>query len=153
MGNELTSLCLHPYLSSRNELNTKEYSFTGEIFLGKIISVYDGDTCTAIVRIHQQYQQIKIRCYGYDSPEIKPKKDCINREEIIQKANEAKEMLSRLCLNQIVRIEIHGFDKYGRFLGTIYKWEWFQRININQLMVERGYGYPYDGGKKLPNGL
>ena len=36
------------------------------------------------------------------------------------------------------------FDKYGRILVNVYK----NKIDINQWMINNGYGYPYFGGTK-----
>jgi micrococcal nuclease len=128
--------------------NTPDYGFSGQIWIAKIVSVYDGDTCTAVVKINGVHQKIKVRCYGYDSPEMKLPAQEENREEKIKKAIVAKEALSELCLNKIVRLKIHGFDKYGRFLGTIYLGNWFKENEVNKIMIENGHGYPYRGGTK-----
>ena len=45
---------------------------------------------------------------------------------------------------KLVRVKSHGWDKYGRFLGEIY----VDKVNINNEMVEKKYGYSYDGGTK-----
>ena len=42
-----------------------------------------------------------------------------------------------------------GLDKYGRALGTIYKVEGNQKVDINQFMVDNNYGYPYSGATKV----
>ena len=58
------------------------------ITLGKLIDVYDGDTCDILILVPPKLickcdsnLFIKYRCriYGYDSPEIKPKLDTLNR--------------------------------------------------------------------------
>ncbi|CAM9143033.1 unnamed protein product [Ectocarpus fasciculatus] len=68
MGN----VWLRHQLKKRTTDNTAAYGFKDHSFLAKIVSVYDGDTCSAAVRINGCYQIIKVRCYGYDSPEMKP---------------------------------------------------------------------------------
>lgn len=135
-------------LSSKTSQNTKPYSFEGQILVGKIIRVYDGDTCTAIVKINGIFQQIKIRCNGYDSPEMKPPKADKTRDIEIQKANRAKTALEEMVLDKIVTLHIHGFDKYGRFLATIYKSRFCSTVNVNEAMISGGYGVVYFGGTK-----
>lgn len=139
-------------LWSRTPENTPAYNCAGQRVLGKIVHVYDGDTCTAILRYGKQYQTVKLRCFGYDSPEMKPLKTMIHRDEEIAAAKKAKEALETMILGQIVHVHLHGFDKYGRFLATLF----VRRgglicgtlMDVNAWMVENQYGVPYFGGTK-----
>lgn len=144
MGN----IVQHYGLLRQCEESTPDYGFKDQKMMGKIVSVYDGDTCTAIVKINSIYQKIKIRCYGYDSPEMKPAKSLEDRDDEIRKAKLAKLALEQYCLNQIVTLHMHGFDKYGRFLATIYVRKWCKQVNINRAMIKSGHGYEYFGGTK-----
>jgi endonuclease YncB( thermonuclease family) len=148
MGNS----CLIAQLSAKDS-SVPDYSFAGQTMYGKIVDVYDGDTCTAVVKINGMYQKIKVRCSGYDSPEMKPKKDMPGREAYVKSAVASKDALSSMILNKVVRLEIHGFDKYGRFLATVFVRRWFGNLNMTSYMIENKYGYPYDGGKKEFNSL
>ena len=49
--------------------------------------------------------------------------------------------------NQLVYIKCGEFDKYGRLLGTLFINKEDEK-SINQLMIDEGYGYEYDGGTK-----
>ena len=144
MGN----VWLRHQLEKRTIDNTASYGFEGQQLLAKIVSVYDGDTCSAAVRINGFYQIIKVRCYGYDSPEMRPSKKDANRDAEIALAKEAKAALERMVLNKIVQLKMHGFDKYGRFLGTIYCRRFWRMIDVNAAMVAGGHGVPYLGGTK-----
>ena len=118
-------------------------------FRCKVVDVYDGDTVTIILFNKLGYEKHKLRMYGYDSPEMKPRLDFPNREEEKQKAILAKNYLSELILNKIVEFESMGYDKYGRLLGKLYKLNTFtNKIELNQLMINQGHGYPYFGGTK-----
>ena len=131
-------------------------------------SVYDGDTIVILVpmnirvfsniskelvdsnqpisnQLDQIYNyEIRLRLFGIDTPELKPLKSIPNREEHIKKANEAKNFLSQQILDKIVTIEFKENDKYGRPLGSIY----LDNINLNNLMIEKGYAKIYSGGTK-----
>ncbi len=130
-------------------------------------SVYDGDTITLLVpiKIHVfnmlssnevdiksdnnksnciYFNDIKIRLYGIDTPEIKPVKNLPNRDEHIKKAKEAKDFLSNQILGKIIKVEFLSNDKYGRPLAKIY----INNICLNDLMIEKGYAKKYDGGTK-----
>lgn len=145
MGNLLTRIQL---LSKTNE-NTKNYGFKGVDFIAKVVSVYDGDTFRAIVKIHGEFHVIRVRCYGYDSPELKPSAQCSDKDAEIVKAEAARDALAKLILNKIVTLHIHDFDKFGRFLATVYVRKFIVvKQNVNKIMLENGYGYEYYGGKK-----
>ena len=97
---------------------------------------------------------------------MKPPKDCKNRDQLIDMAiksrnyfiskvtncnieinkhyskSELKELLSQNT--KIIKVKSHGWDKYGRFLGEIF----INNKNFNQEMIDKNYGYKYDGGTK-----
>lgn len=106
----------------------------------KVIDVYDGDTCTVVTNISNMLCSFKIRLYGYDAPELKPRKTVLNRKKVIKKGLESRNALQSQILGKIVRIESHGMDNFGRILGTIYT---FDNININDWMLDSGFGIPY----------
>lgn len=139
-------------LRNQSEENTPDYGFDNLTMMAKVVSVYDGDTCTAVVKINGKYQKIKVRCYGYDSPEMKPSKSLKDRNVEIERAKAAKAALEQYCLHKIVTLHMHGFDKYGRFLATIYIRKYCKQVNINSAMIESGYGYEYFGGTKKEAG-
>lgn len=98
--------------------------YEGQICLAKIISVYDGDTCTANIACKYGVFAEKIRLDGYDSPEIKPKHADIpdeNKRKLhILHGKTCKSILEKLVLNRYVLIKCGKRDKYGRLLGTLY---------------------------------
>ena len=141
MGN-LIDCCLK-YQTNDLEL----YSLKGN-FRAKVVDVYDGDTITIVIFNKFGFEKHKLRMYGYDSPEMKPKLNIENRENIILKAKQAKEFLSNLILNKIVDFESMGFDKYGRLLGKIFIANKCSRQDVNQLMLDNEFGYAYFGGTK-----
>lgn len=134
-------------LNNLNNINFDDISFfslDGYSTQAKVVDVYDGDTCTIVFKWEGKYRKFKCRCYGYDSPEMKPRLDIENRDEIKENAIKAKNRLTELTKN-IVRIECMNFDKYGRLLVKLYK---SNNISINEIMVNEGHGYVYHGGTK-----
>lgn len=163
--NSNTNTNLNLNLDSTKKLNLNGYK--GNFY---VKSVYDGDTITILLPISLSLynfidsKQIeltsfnnptntielfesRLRLYGIDTPEIKPLKNLPNREEHIKKAKEAKEFLSNLILNKIITIEFLENDKYGRPLANIF----INELNINKLMIEKGFAKEYDGGTKDTN--
>ncbi len=49
-----------------------------------------------------------------------------------------------------IRTELKGgVGKYGRLLGWLYVGD--SAVSLNQLMIQEGYAWSYDGGKKQKN--
>lgn len=158
-------------MNTNININTTEYksfdlnNVEGDFYVD---SVYDGDTITLLIPIQTHIyniidtnlninpnsdnnkqnniflNKIRVRLLGIDTPEIKPKKDIENREEQIAKAKEARDFLSNLILNKVIRTKFINNDKYGRPLVNLYDNE----ICINELMIENGYAKRYAGGTK-----
>jgi hypothetical protein len=145
---------------------TPFFSLNGLKTVGKIVDVYDGDTCTiniiipniiktkflGFIKTKTTYviQKYKCRMNGYDSAEMKPLKSDINRELIKKKAIEDRDYFCKLVKfsdnhNNIINIECLEFDKYGRLLINIFNDD---NIKINDLMIENNHGYVYSGGTK-----
>ena len=143
MGNCIFLDCCLKYKTN----NLPLYSIKG-LYRAKVVDVYDGDTVTIIIFNKLDFEKHKLRLYGIDTPEMKPSRSMPNRDEHIRKAHLAKEKLSELIFNKIVQVDIIGYDKYGRLLGTIYKKSCFNQENINQYMLNNNYGYAYNGGTK-----
>ena len=125
----------------------------------KILSVYDGDTCTIGFIWKNMPYRTKVRMLGYDSPEMKPPKAQENRDKEIEAAKRAKQFLIDNTKDKVLYVDFGEFDKYGRPLATLYVHEKTNKwciscivqeniININELMVQKGHGYRYDGGTK-----
>lgn len=127
-----------------------KFSLDGMTKLCKVVDVYDGDTCRVVFEHNGNFNKWNIRMTGYDTPEIRPRKNLENRDEIKKKAIESRDFLKSQVMNypeQLVFIKCSCFDKYGRLLGELFK-DKECTISINNLMVEKGYGYVYHGGTK-----
>lgn len=75
----------------------------------KVVRVYDGDTITVV----EDGKEITIRLVGIDAPEISRKKHVPGQPFCLK----AKEYLSALVLNKVVRIRFYGKDESGKSLG------------------------------------
>ena len=166
----LSCICTNNTNNNNNNTNNNNikkfdlYGIKGNFY---VESVHDGDTITILIPIKLHiysmisknyidyvsnsnvsntiyYNKVKLRLIGIDTPEIKPKKDITNRDEHIIKAKLARDFLSNQILNKIIYVEIVENDKYGRPLGNIYQ----NNINLNNLMIEKGFAKKYDGKSK-----
>ena len=122
--------------------NTKP--FMPKFTCGKVIKVYDGDTCTVaacISNLDRTIYRFNIRILGIDCPEIKSS-DPIEKAQAVQ----ARDQLHELIFNKTVKVNIVGNDKYGgRILGEIWTED---GISISKYMIDNKLAVAYDGGTK-----
>lgn len=137
-----------PYEHSTYE-NTPEWTFEGIQSIVKVIRVLDGDT-VEIAFQHPDSKKIyrhRVRLYGIDTPEKRPRKDHPQREQEMEASRIATNALIEKLKEEsnILLAYFHKKDKYGRELCTFYTSKGDQ---INEWMIEKGYAQPYDGGTK-----
>ena len=92
---------------------------------GKVVSIHDGDTITILT---EQKQQIKVRLFGIDAPELKQ-----------PYGKKSRQFLANLIAGKVVEVNENGKDRYKRTIGTIY----LDGKDINAQMVENGYAWAY----------
>lgn len=117
---------------------------------GKVIKVYDGDTITVGTYLSNSNiaYQFQVRLMGVDTPELR------TRDKIEKQAGLfVRDRLRELLMEQIVKIDIEGMDKYGRILGNIYVSnigdDNTTYLHVNQWLLDNNYAYPYQGKTKL----
>jgi endonuclease YncB( thermonuclease family) len=132
-------------LRNLNTDKVSKFSFEGTTRWVRVCNVYDGDTVTIVLLFNGHPYKFQLRMSGYDCPEMKPPLSKVARQQEIAAAVAAKETLMSLVGDGIVKLKCDGWDKYGRLLGTIYDKD---GRNINNIMVENGWGVPYNGKTK-----
>ena len=106
----------------------------------EITSVYDGDTCTAIIDLGFNLftKNAKIRLSGIDTPEI--------RGESRESGIKSREYLRGKILVKKVRILSEKKGKYGRYLATIWLLDESgqpELHSINEELLQQGLAVPY----------
>lgn len=159
---------LDPQIKQRNDLVTKLTSInlsdvhvsTLNDFstLAKVVKVYDGDTITVSFFHNKVLETRNFRMFGYDSPELHPRKTIEHRDLHMQAGQKARDVLHKLLelRNNIVWIEFCKEEKYGRAMGTVYllkdnKTEYKTDnilVNVNTWMQQNGLGKIYMGKTK-----
>jgi endonuclease YncB( thermonuclease family) len=141
-------------------------SLNGTTAPGKVVEMYDGDTCKIVLLINGQLQKYNCRLLGLDTPEMKPPLTKPNRDVEIKMAHACRNKLMQLVTNcscpndamlkkqecaklldsntKIIRVECGEFDKYGRLLVTLFADE----KCVNNILVEGNFAKSYDGGTK-----
>ena len=110
---------------SRKTTRRRGEASAGEVIVGKVVKIADGDTLTVLDDDNAQH---RIRLFGIDAPE---KSQAFG--------NQSKKNLSEKVFGETVRVEVADIDRYGREVGRIYLGDRF--INLEQ--VRDGYAWRY----------
>ena len=119
----------------------------------EINRVVDGDTIDVTIDLgFDLFKKERVRVAGVDTPE-KRTRDLEEKELGIDATNWLKEKLDGAISGDddlIIRTEpVGGMGKYGRLLGWLYIGD--SQVSLNELMIEEGYAWEYDGGTKQKN--
>ena len=97
------------------------------------------------------YKKERVRVAGVDTPERT--RDLEEKELGIDATNWLKEKLDGAIAGDddlVIRTElVGGMGKYGRLLGWLYIGD--ATLSLNELMIDEGYAWAYDGGTKQKN--
>ena len=119
----------------------------------EINRVVDGDTIDVTIDLgFDLYKKERVRVAGVDTPEKRTRDD---EEKALgyDATNWLKEKLEGAISGDdelSVRTElVGGVGKYGRLLGWLYVGD--AELSLNEMMIDEGYAFPYDGGTKQKN--
>ena len=119
----------------------------------KIKKVLDGDTIDVVIDLGFDLTKTeRVRIAGVDTPE-KRTRDLEEKALGLDATNWLKEKLTETIKGEdelTIRTELKGgVGKYGRLLGWLYIGD--SNLALNKQMIEQGYAWEYDGGKKQKN--
>ncbi len=116
-------------------------------FVKSVDRIVDGDTIDISIDLgFDLTKKERVRLAGIDTPEKRTKDQ--REKEMGYQATEFLEMHLMEATKLTVRTEKDG--KFGRMLGWLYKSE-TDTMSINQIMIDKGYAWSYDGGTKEKN--
>lgn len=136
----------------------------------RVVDIYDGDTCTCVIKFKNDYYKFNVRLAEIDCPEIKSKDE--TTKLLAKKARKRlcslispdfdniDEHITRQILRELLNKKVYmidilcgKFDKYGRLLGHLYKYNSSNRIqelqSFNSILIMEKLAYSYNGQKKL----
>ena len=113
------------FLSLNNLLFMKSLE-SNDFIKVKIISCYDGDTCTS-----SKGEKIRLACI--DTPEIRGNK--VN----LEKALFARDYLNSKVEGKFIKLKRITTDRYNRTVGELY----LENINIQELLYKKGLAKIY----------
>ena len=119
----------------------------------KINRVVDGDTIDVTIDLgFDLFKKERVRVAGVDTPE-KRTRNLEEKELGIDATNWLKKHLEEAISGEedlVIRTElVGGMGKYGRLLGWLYIAD--SQLSLNEMMIEEGYAWAYDGGTKQKN--
>ena len=119
----------------------------------EINRVLDGDTIDVTIDLgFDLYKKERVRIAGVDTPE-KRTRDLEEKALGLDATNWMKEKLEGAIAGEddlVIRTElVGGMGKYGRLLGWLYIGD--ALVSLNEMMIEEGYAWAYDGGTKQKN--
>lgn len=134
----------------------------------RVVDIYDGDTCTVVIKFNNEFFKHTVRLCGIDTCEMKSKDDN-NKNNAINARNRLYELVTKCKLepkngssknysrNEIRKLlnsnvylchlKIKSLDKYGRFLANMYCDE-NSTESFSDIMLKEHLAYNYDGGTK-----
>lgn len=116
-------------------------------FVKSVDRVVDGDTIDISIDLgFDLTKKERVRLAGIDTPETRTKNP--KEKEMGYQATEFLEMHLMEATKLTVKTEKDG--KFGRMLGWLYKSE-KDVTSINEIMIDEGYAWAYDGGTKEKN--
>jgi len=95
-----------------------------ESWTGKVVSVADGDTITAL----NNGKSERIRLYGIDTPE---KRQAFGKK--------AKQFTSSMVFGKTIEVKIKDIDRYGRTVALVY----VDGESLNEALIKAGYAWVY----------
>ena len=107
-------------------------------FVGvEVTRVIDGDTFIGNVHTHIMDSELTLkniyfRMLDINAPEM--------RGASKAEGQRSKEFLEELILGKIVQVDAHKSDSFGRKLAKVY----YEGVDINSLMITKGYAVPYE---------
>ena len=111
----------------------------------KLVRVVDGDTCDAMIDLgFDTWVKKRIRFKGVDTWESRTR-DLEEKAKGLEAKAFTKDLLENSDDGKFSIIS-YGLGKYGRVLGELFVKGY--ETSVNQLLIENGHAYEYDGGKK-----
>ena len=119
------------------KLDAREYE-------AELIKVLDGDTIDCYIDLGFDIKiKKRVRYMGIDTWESRTR-DLAEKEKGLAAKARNKELLEAGTF----KIVSHGTGKFGRVLGEVFVETENGLESVNQILINEGHAYEYDGGKK-----
>lgn len=133
--------------------------------VARVVDIYDGDTCTIVMKFNDVYNKFTVRLNGIDTCEMKAKSADNKRKAYLARdrlytliTNDAipNNSIPRKMIRDVLNREVYlinlcvtGTDKYGRLLADLYGLEDVSKTrSFSSVLLTEKLAYSYDGGTK-----
>ena len=125
--------------------SVERFSFDGIDTYAKVANIHDPDTITIVFEWNSQSIKLNVRLENIDAPELKSK---VPAESAVCRAGVLR--LQELIKDQVVRVVLGKYDKFGRVLATVHTLTPIEDgiTCINEYLIQYQYVRSYNGGKK-----
>ena len=119
--------------------------------LARVCGCYDGDTVTVLFFEAGHLVRMPLRVRGVDAPERRGRGEAESRC-----AGLVRDVVARSLLDRVVRVTVHGLDKYGRLLGDVELpaaadgSDGSGPRTLSDFLLRHDLARPYDGGARAP---
>ena len=114
-------------------------------YSAKLVRVVDGDTCDALIDLgFNTWVKKRIRFKGIDTWESRTR-DLEEKKKGLAAKAYTKDILENSDEGKFA-LRSYGVGKFGRVLGELFVKG--HEKSVNDLLIENGHAYEYDGGKK-----
>tara|TARA_R100000808_G_scaffold15950_1_gene36343 strand:- start:4401 stop:4844 length:444 start_codon:yes stop_codon:yes gene_type:complete len=114
-----------------------------EYAVKEVVRVVDGDTVDVIFDLgFSLFKKERVRLAGIDTPESRTRN--LEEKEMGLKAKDR--VVYKLDSAEQIICQTEKEGKYGRILGWLYLDG--QQLSFNQELIDDGFAWKYDGGKK-----
>lgn len=120
------------------------------IYRAKLDRVVDGDTVDALIDVgFDIWFKKRIRFKGLDTWESRTR-DLAEKKMGLAAKERTRQLLEEVSAKPgYFRLKSYGLGKYGRVLGELFIMDKDGlQLCINDMLIEEGHAYVYDGGKK-----
>lgn len=131
-----------------DSVNTVPYQ--DKLIPAYVCKVYDGDTCTVIIKFGEEFMRLNIRVEGVDTPELRiydKQRKNTRLGQLEKKAGKhVRDKIRGLIENKECKVKLMKWDKYGgRVIGSVHLRDTEQ--SLSEYLIRNKYAKPYQGAK------
>jgi len=108
--------------------------------LGRVVSIYDGDTLTLLCEFAGELARINLRILHVDCPELRGRSTDEHETAAL-----VRDVVRHALLDKLVHVTSVGMDKYGRLLGDV---SWTNHKSLSHFLLDAGMARAYEGASR-----
>ena len=152
-------------LRSWTSENTAPFAFQDATSVSRVVDIHDGDTVKCILEVFPgRFFKISVRLLGIDTAEITSRDPtaralAVSARDLLVRLVSGSSPAEGVTIQQhlasdvyLVRLNIHGMDKYGRVLADVLPYLPKDSVepakSFSNVLLRENKAVPYSGGNK-----